>query len=217
VVDDVSTDNSIEILNRLSDKFIANDIEFKFIKSSKKLYCGSAYNLAFKNATGSYLGILDSDDMLEDFACKFIVDIYERYPEVAWIYTQYNKYNRKMDRVLKKGFCHYPGRNKSILQIERKNINVYGHWRTFSDRINDNKDLFGRGLRCSVDKHLGIRLEEEGIGMFVNKVCYKYRSRTKGEQSIVFSYSLRKTKEKVVEEAKKRRKNKKIYPILEFK
>ena len=45
---------------------------------------------------------------------------------------------------MKRGFCRHPGKGKTILQMERKNINVYGHWRTFSDRINSNKNLFGK-------------------------------------------------------------------------
>jgi len=216
-VEDKSNDNTLEKLKQLSKKFEKQNIDFKLIQSSKKLYCGSAYNLALKKATGKYFGILDSDDMLESFACEFIVDVYERYPDITWIYTQYNKYNRKMDRIIKKGFCHYPGKNNTILYMERKNINIYGHWRTFSDRILTFKNLFGKGLKCCVDKHLGIRLEEIGKGMFVDKVCYRYRTRSKGEKSIVHVHPLKRTRVEVVQQAKKRRKNKEIYSIIKYK
>jgi len=213
-VEDKSKDDSLKIIKKISKKFSNKSIDFKLIRPSKKLYCGSAYNLALKNATGSYFGVLDSDDMLESFACEFIVKIYENNSEIAWAYTQYNKYNRLMNRIMKRGFCRRPPKNKSILQMERKNINIYGHWRTFSDRIKSNKNLFGKNLKCCVDKHLGIRLEEEGVGMFIDKVCYKYRTRTKGEKSIVFSYPLKKVRARVVAKAKIRRKNKKVYPII---
>ncbi|KKK84903.1 hypothetical protein LCGC14_2778650, partial [marine sediment metagenome] len=129
--------------------------------------------------------------------------------------TKYNKYNRRMDRVLKRGFCEYPGKKKTILQMERKHVNIYSHWRTFSNKVKNNKNLFGRGLKCCVDKHLGIRLEEEGVGMFVDKVCYRYRTRNRGEHPIVFSYPLKEVRTRVVLDAKKRRiKNKKTYTIL---
>jgi len=216
-VEDKSKDRTFHIMKKMSKKFKENDIDFILIKFSKKLYCGSAYNKALKKASGSYFGVLDSDDMLEPFACKFIVDLYEKFPAVAWIYTQYNKYNKSMSRIIKKGFCCHPGKGETILQMEKKNINTYGHWRTFSDRIKDDKNLFGKNLKGCVDKHLGIRLEEEGVGMFVDKVCYKYRKRSKAEKSIVHTYSLKNIKTKVVEEAEKRRKKIKIYPILEYK
>jgi glycosyltransferase involved in cell wall biosynthesis len=216
-VEDKSTDGSSEILKDMSKRFKNKGIDFKLIEPSKKMFCGAAYNLALKNATGEYFGVLDSDDMLESFACQFIVDVYEKNPEVAWIYTQYNKYNRKMNRIIKRGFCKHPGKDKTILQMEMDHINTYGHWRTFSNRINSKKNLFGKGLKCCVDKHLGIKLEEQGVGMHVDKVCYKYRTRSKGEKSIVFSYPLRKVRAEVVAEARKRRQGKKVYQILEYK
>ena len=68
-----------------------------------------------------------------------------------------------------------------------------------------------------MDKHLGFRLEELGTGMFVNKVCYRYRTRSPGEKSVVHAHPLRKTKIKVIATAKKRRKKNKIYPVLKYK
>ena len=217
VVEDKSKDKTLKILKKLAPEFKEKNIGFKLIEPSNKLFCGSAYNLALQNATGNYFGILDSDDMLEDFACEYIVKLYEKYSKVTWIYTQYNKYNRTMDRIMKRGFCKYPGKRKSILQMERKNSNTYGHWRTFSNKINNMDNLFGKGLKCCVDKHLGIRLEEEGIGMFIDKVCYKYRTRSPGEKSIVHLYRLKDTRQQVTMLAKKRRKGKKVYPIIRGK
>ena len=101
--------------------------------------------------------------------------------------------------------------------MEKKNINIYGHWRTFSDRILSFKNLFGKKLKCCVDKHLGFKLEELGTGMFVDKICYKYRTRNKGEKSIVHAYSLKRIKSEVIKEAEKRRKNNNVYPILKNK
>ena len=222
-VEDHSKDNSLKIIKKISKEFDKKGIEFKLIQPSMKLHCGSAYNMALKNATGSYFGILDSDDMLENFAVEFIVNIYEKNSEVTWIYTQYNKYNKSMGRIIKRGFCKHPGKKKTILQMERKHSNTYGHWRTFSDRISSSKNLFGKGLKCCVDKHLGIRLEELGIGMFVDKACYKYRARSKKEWSIVRKYNLTKYRTLVAHQAKERRKkrkklkNKTVYPILKYK
>jgi len=217
-VDDKSKDSTVSILKDFVKEFEKNDISLKVISSSKKIYCGSAYNLALKNATGSYFGVLDSDDMLEPFACEFIVRIYEKYHKINWIYTQYNKYNRTMTRVIKKGFCNCPGKNKTILLQESRNKNTYGHWRTFSDRLSNMDNLFGKGLRCCVDKHLGIRMEEIGRGMFVDKICYRYRTRIKGEKSIVHLYKLKDVRAMVVRQAKKRRREgKKVYSISKYK
>jgi len=216
-IEDKSEDNTLKELKKVEKIIEKKGIEFKLIIQDKKLHCGSSYNKALKNATGKYFGILDSDDALESFACEYIVKIYEKFQNVTWIYTQYNKYNRKMNRIIKRGFCKSPGGKETILSMEKKNINVYGHWRTFSDRIASFKNLFGNGLKCCVDKHLGIRLEEIGTGMFVDRVCYKYRTRSKGEKSIVHAYPLKRIRAEVVREAEKRRKKIKIYSILKYK
>ena len=217
VVNDKSTDNTLEVIKKIEKLYKKNNIEFKFINSSKKLYCGSAYNLALKNATGNYFGVLDSDDMLEDFACEYIVKIYEKYPNVTWIYTQYNKYNRRGDRIIKRGYCSHPGRKENLLSAANKRIHRFSHWRTFSDRLPNKKIIFQKKLRCCVDKNMGYRMEEQGIGMFVDKVCYKYRTRSKGEESIVHAYPLKKIRAEVVKKAEKRRKKNNTYPVLKFK
>ena len=219
LVDDKSNDNTLKIVEKISKKYKKANIEFKFIQPLGKLYCGSSYNLALKNATGKYFGVLDSDDALESFACEFIADTYERYPEVAWIYTQYNKYNRTMTRILKRGFCHCPPRKETLLSREKKNINTFSHWRTFSYRLPNRKSIFKKRLRGCVDKYMGFRMEELGIGMFFDKVCYRYRTRNRGEKPISYFEPLRRLRVQVIQEAKRRRRvnNIKCFPIIKCK
>jgi len=222
LVNDSSKDNTFKVVDKITRKFQKNDIDFEFLNPSKKLYCGGSYALALrKSRGGTYFGVLDADDMLEPFACEFVAEIYRKNSKVCWIYTQHNKYNRLMNRVIKKGFCSHPG-DKSMLLAEKRGEQIYSHWRTFSNRFKNQElifsKLFDRRLRCCVDKSLGYRLEENGIGMFVDKVCYRFRRRNKKEQSISFFYPLRKTKKIVIKQAEKRRKKGAIvYPIKRYK
>ena len=220
LVNDKSTDDTLRIVNEISKKFEKSNISFKFFNLSKKLYCGGAYALALRKCEGAYFGVLDADDMLEPFACEYIAEMYKKNPEVCWIYTQHNKYNRHMDKIIKQGFSCHPGK-KGILLAEKKGKQIYSHWRTFSNRFNNYKDvfrkLFEKGLKCCVDKNLGYRLEENGMGMFVDKPCYRFRRRSKKEKSISFFYPLKITKEKVIKQAERRRKTGIIYPIKKYK
>lgn len=59
-VDDGSTDNSIEILNR----FAESDGRIKIIKQ-QNLYAGAARNNGMKHASGKYFAFWDSDDFFE--------------------------------------------------------------------------------------------------------------------------------------------------------
>ena len=98
-----------------------------------------------------------------------------------------------------------------------KGKHTYSHWRTFSDRYPKLEKIWQQGLRSSVDKFMGYRLEEFGIGMFVDKVCYKYRQGSKG--AISHTEKAMKQWEIVKKTAVSRRKKFKIKPkkIIKYK
>jgi hypothetical protein len=118
-------------------------------------------------------------------------------------------------RRKRRGFCDYPKNGESLLDMGDKRIHGYGHWRTFNHKIKKPAKLFGRNLKCAVDKHMGYRLEEIGSGLFVDRVCYRYRQHPVGSPESVSStkYALE-VWQKVREDAHKRRKKSdhKYYP-----
>ena len=217
LIDDCSKDNTEQVVKNISKKFLTANIKFLYIKNKKRLYCGSSYHLCLKHATGEYLGVLDADDVLEPFACSYVANLYNKYPQVSWIYTQHNKYNKRMDRVIKKGFCHKP-KKKTLLYCEKKGLQVFSHWRTFSKRLKK-INIFKKRLKGCVDKYMGYKMEELGVGLFANKVCYRYRRRTRGQHPISHSEPLRKIKREIIREIEERRINKNIYiyPIYDLK
>lgn len=68
IINDGSTDNSVDLLNDLEKKY-------KYIKVVNKLNGGSASarNLGIKLATGKYLCMLDADDVIDEY---YIEDLY---------------------------------------------------------------------------------------------------------------------------------------------
>lgn len=60
VVDDCSTDNSIEVLQNI----IAKDVSIRCIKLTERRYNGGARNVGVDLATGDYIFYLDSDDYI---------------------------------------------------------------------------------------------------------------------------------------------------------
>lgn len=173
-VDDNSNDNSIKFLNNYKYKFFDNNIELKIIKNLEQLYCGSSYKKALQESTGYYVGVLDSDDALFPNACKEIVNLYKKYPDIFHIYTNFLKCNQKLVKQ-KKGNSSLPIKNKSLLQSGLKGQHCYSHWRTFAKNINNPEEIFKEDLRASVDKYMGYKLEEKGKGGFYNKPLYLYR------------------------------------------
>ncbi len=210
---DQSTDNTNNFLQTIEKEFSSANIEFKVLSNKERLHCGASYRNLVGYATGSFFGVLDADDMLVDDAVEYIMGLYNKYDNIAWIYTQYVCCDMNMKKK-RKGFCRLPEKGGCLLTTEDKRIHCFGHWRTFSHKIKRPDKLFGKTLKCSVDKYMGFRLEEFGPGMFANRVCYKYRQHPVGSPNSVSStkYAIKVWKE-VIKEAYQRRKKYKWKPF----
>lgn len=172
-VNDFSTDNTMDVVNSFKDEFNNKGIDLIIINNKDRLYCSSSYNISLSASSGFFLGVLDADDKLEKNACGVVVEHYDRHPDVSWIYTQHFFCNIKINR-LKKGMSSYPSYG-SLLESGLKGQHCFSHWRTFSRRLNGVSGIFKDGLRCSVDKYMGYKLEEKGVGGFLNIPLYYYR------------------------------------------
>ena len=60
VIDDVSTDNSVEIVKNIFNEY--KDKDTKLIELKEKAWNGGSRNIGIKQATGKYFLFLDSDD-----------------------------------------------------------------------------------------------------------------------------------------------------------
>lgn len=70
VVDAGSTDGTLEILS----KYIEQDDRIRLIHSGKKSY-GYQMNVAMKNATGDYIGIVEADDYIAEDMYECLLDV----------------------------------------------------------------------------------------------------------------------------------------------
>ena len=212
IIDDCSTDGSLRRLIKRAPYLMSNGISYSVIQSPRRLYCSSSYNAAMSVAEGTYFGILDSDDMLNVGAMSKIAKIYEKYTNVAFIWTQHIVCSPTMEKE-KIGISKSPPSGVGLLEYGHEHS--FSHWRTFSNRINKG-GIFCNGLRSAVDKYMGYRMEELGSGMFVNEQCYLYRTSLKN--SITGQEQTKKSWEKVMHAAQGRRaKNHSApFPLVEY-
>jgi len=80
IVDDCSTDNTVEILN----KYKLIDTRIKVFINKKNLTDYHNRNKAASYASGKYLKYLDSDDLIYPHGLELIVKCMEKFPEAAF-------------------------------------------------------------------------------------------------------------------------------------
>lgn len=85
IVDGGSTDGTLEIINRYSDK-----IDIFISEPDKGVY--DAMNKGIKLATGDVVGIINSDDWYNDGALKVVESSFNEEPEISIIYSPIYNY-----------------------------------------------------------------------------------------------------------------------------
>lgn len=169
IIDDCSTDQTFKRISEIGK----NQSRIKILQNGKRHYCGATYKQLLSMATGDICGVLDGDDVLPADAMSIIVDYYERFQNIEFIWTNHRWYNKDMSKY-RRGISGKP-RSNNIYDTERKLRHVYSHWRTFRTHLRGKGELFDESLKCAVDKNLGYVLEELGKGGFLNKELYYYR------------------------------------------
>ena len=182
-VDDCSTDGSLELAQSM------NDPRLTVLSNNTKRYCSGTYANALSHATGDICGVVDADDVLAIGAVEKIVELYEKNPELLYIYTQHHWCDENLN-IQKKGVSGIPKR--SFADAARQGQHAFSHWRTFLRRASEMGILFPEGLRYSVDKNLGFILEELGEGGFHPECLYYYRY-YKGNMSLTAAKEQRTT------------------------
>ena len=80
VVDDGSTDNSREIIQKYSDQIIS-----LFQENQGQ---ASAFNAGFNISSGDIILFLDSDDYFYPDKLKITIDLFSKYPNAGWIFHE---------------------------------------------------------------------------------------------------------------------------------
>lgn len=95
VIDDCSTDNSIEIIEEFSSDII-------FIKNERNMGIGYTSQVGIDNASGKYWMRVDADDFISEHTCEFLSKLLEYNNEYDYVYSDHFRVDmrgRKIDRI----------------------------------------------------------------------------------------------------------------------
>ncbi len=170
IIDDASTDNSLEII-----KPYLKDKRIRLFEHKKNKDCGATKRECVKKSNGELFGILDSDDVLHKDALKIMIKFHKENLDCGLIYSNYYE----CDGNLKiKNIAPYVGK------VEKGKSNIHAsktsHFDTIKKSAYNLTNGFDPKQKKAVDRDLVYKLEEVTKLKFVNKPLYYYRMHDKG-------------------------------------
>lgn len=170
IIDDCSTDNSVEAIKAATKEFGLEDKVRLLTQNRNRGYGYTLWN-AVRHSQGQLVAVVDADDALYgDKALLITVKTHRKYPDVALTYSDYMECNGKME--ISSAHC------TRQLGSDEKYINTkirINHLKCFKRVYYDATEGINKKLRRTVDKDLVLKLEEVGRLLYIDKVLYMYR------------------------------------------
>jgi len=156
VVDDASTDQSRDVMDGFKDKIIS-------IQLSKNVGIAEASNIGIRNAVGSFVIRVDSDDYINEHTILFLTEILLKNSDIGFVYADHLRVDK----------------NEQL--IERVNINTldklfrHGAGIMFRKSYLEAIGLYDSGLRNAEDFDLLKRYIKNYDGFHLKLPLYRYR------------------------------------------
>lgn len=175
IVDDASTDGSIDIISKIKDSRIL------LIKRDTNYGYGRSLQIAAANVTGDIIGILDSDDALRFDTLKIMKKAYEENLDCGLIYSQHFVCDENLDIISREGKCGELPENMTYLDVlqDKSQRTRVSHFKTFRKSVYRKTEGF-TDHRRAVDKDIILKLEEVTKLEFIDLCLYYYRKHSKG-------------------------------------
>jgi glycosyltransferase involved in cell wall biosynthesis len=167
LVDDASTDNSIEIIS----KFVIDDrIKLEINRENKG--CGFTKNKCVELAKGKYCGFLDPDDTLEENALQEMIQAHSQYPSSSLIYSRLNLCDKDLNLIEKSNYAVQMKKPGGFLYSDPGRVS---HFAVFKLESYKKTHGINPNLKRSVDQDLYLKLEEQGELTLLDRHLYNYR------------------------------------------
>ncbi len=168
IVDDASTDNSINVIEQL----VSADNRFKLFQNTENKGCGYTKHRCATLAYGEILGFLDPDDTLVSEALEVMVEAHTLNKEAAIITSKYEFVDLEMNFINPSLYGNNIPEGKSYLTYGNGALT---HFATFKKEKYQKAGGINPEMKRAVDQDLYYKMEEQGKHVFLDKVLYRYR------------------------------------------
>ena len=172
VVDDCSTDNSVEVIKTL----ISEDARFRFYQNEKNLGYQRTLIKAIELSTAEIFGRVDPDDALTIYALELSLKAHQENPKAGLVYSNF----KIADENLRELSIH---KGKQILELNEDYMNFRGeisHFATFKREIYNQTSGIDAFNKRAEDKDIYMKMCEVAQVKHIDEVMYLYRIHTGG-------------------------------------
>ncbi len=172
IVDDCSTDNSIEIIQALTK----DDARFKVFVNEENKGCGFTKRRCAELAGGFICGFLDPDDAILPDALQLMITAHKEHPQVSLVHATFYYCDEQLNI---RDVYSVPKQ----VEVDERFTNLearVNHFSTFKRDRYTNTDGIASNLLRAVDQDLYLKLSEQGPFFYLDKPLYKYRIHQSG-------------------------------------
>lgn len=173
IVDDASTDNSLDAINAY-----LNNNKIKLIKNNTNKGVAHVAKQAVESSCGEIIGTVDSDDILLEDALSVMVNEYKANPECGLIYSNHSICDKNSKITGQPIWVEtWPDDMylQEVLLGRQDNATISMHFRTFKRSAYDKTDGYDVSLLCYEDRDLYYKLEKVTKIKGINRCLYYYR------------------------------------------
>jgi glycosyltransferase involved in cell wall biosynthesis len=209
IVDDASTDKSIEVINQYILKNKINQ-KCEIFKHERNFGYGKTLKDAIDFSRGELVAVVDADDVISKNVIALVVRAHDNHPEASLVYTNYMVCGVSLNNIrLVKNFQIPEG--KTYMNF----MKGVSHLKCFKKSFYNKTIGLDPTLVKSVDKDLIFKLEEVGKLVYVDTIGYFYREHRDNLSNAFFRkpekerLEIKQSRDRIIENAHLRRKNSK--------
>ena len=171
VVDDNSSDNSMEVLN----EFIKKDKRLRVLQNKKNMGVGFSKRKGVQYSKAELVGTMGSDDVLTQDAAAKMINAHRKNPEASLVYSTHFICNERLKIININDKVEQIPDDETYLNYSKYTSESVSSFRVFKREYYNKTEGYSSRYKKAVDKDIIFKLEEAGKLVFMNQPLYMYR------------------------------------------